>query len=392
MPLSNEVTGINVVLVQVAKVFKERASSVDADQRQEMKKTVVPRLRDMHRIRLDLESLSALVPQPSKEATDQTQGMREEVMLNLAKHHNGVQSSISHVYDKVDQHIAKVEEMIQQQGHQLQIQQTMQIGPYLRPRLAGRRLPSSDSAYRLNALQPSRSEGVRIRLNHYNSSQLTWPAARRSDHGVALPLGAGADPNLMDVQFTSAVSYAAERDHTVCVRLLLDDPDPPIPEGRPTTKSSSSCWTDGSSTANAPRLKGTHLLQIAAMYADIETIQILKSTDHFALSYDRSYIAADFTTLLHKRWDANEKLVTAFEELIRLIDRQPPDDEVDRLASSARSNKRTLNKRVNRLNLIESGLLECTHGSSEDATLASDVHDKDDDSSEQSFDDAPDKP
>ncbi|KAL8984536.1 MAG: hypothetical protein Q9205_001524 [Flavoplaca limonia] len=101
-PLSNEVTGINVVLVQVAKVFKERASSVDADQRQEMKKPVVPRLRDMHRIRLDLESLSALVPQPSKEATDQTQGMREEVMVNLAQHHNGVQSSISHFYDKVD--------------------------------------------------------------------------------------------------------------------------------------------------------------------------------------------------------------------------------------------------------------------------------------------------
>ncbi|KAL9007289.1 MAG: hypothetical protein Q9180_009716, partial [Flavoplaca navasiana] len=63
------------------------------------------------------------------------------------------------------------------------------------------------------------------------------------------------------------------------------------------------------------------------MYADMETIQILKSTDHFALNYDRSYVAADFATLLHKRWDANEKLVTAFEELIQLIDRQPPDDE-----------------------------------------------------------------
>ena len=124
----------------------------------------------MHRIRLDLESLSAVVPQLTKEATHQTQGMREEVMLNLAQHHNGVQSSISHVYDKVDQRIAKVEEMIQQQGHQLQIQQTMQIGPYLRPRPAGRRRPSSDSASRLNALQPSRSKGVRIRLNQYTSS------------------------------------------------------------------------------------------------------------------------------------------------------------------------------------------------------------------------------
>ncbi len=126
----------------------------------------------MHRIRLDLESLSALVPQPSKEATDQTQGMREEVTVNLVQHHNGVQSSIRHVYDKVDLRIVKVEGMIQKQGHQLQIQQTMQIGPYLRPRLAGRRLPSFDFASRLNALQPSRSECVRIRLNQYNSSSL----------------------------------------------------------------------------------------------------------------------------------------------------------------------------------------------------------------------------
>ncbi|KAL9610849.1 MAG: hypothetical protein Q9204_009056 [Flavoplaca sp. TL-2023a] len=127
------------------------------------------------------------------------------------------------------------------------------------------------------------------------------------------------------------------------------------------------------------------------MYADIETIQILKSTDHFALSYDRSYIGADFATLLHKRWDANEKLLATFEEFIRLIERQPPDDEVDLLASSTRSDERTLNERLDHFNLMESGLLECTHGSSEDATLNSDVHDEDD-SSEQSFGYAPDEP
>lgn len=302
-------------------------------------------------------------------------------------------------------------------------------------------------------------------------SPLIWAAARGSDHNVALLLGAGADPNLMDVQFTSAVSYAAERDHTVCVRLLLEagaDPDPPLPEGvrvgsglncaarnatdplvikllldfgaeveasgvenitplihaaqkdkanfatllleyganinATTTLGQTPLTTAITHNSHkvlqllldrwfeyseCPRLKGTHLLQIAAMYADMETIQILKSTDHFALSYDRSYIAADFATLLHKRWDANEKLVTAFEELIRLIDRQP-NDEVNRLASLARFDDKAPNERVNRLNLMESGLLECTHGSFDDATLTSDVHDEDD-SSEQSFDDAPDK-
>ncbi|KAI4254937.1 MAG: hypothetical protein L6R42_006985 [Xanthoria sp. 1 TBL-2021] len=193
--LSNEVTDINVVLIQVAKVFEERASSIDAT-------TVVPRLlvraeaklqqlhrtlqsliaacdrtkltvlqayawrkeqpqlralqedintikcnlnvalgasnsRDMLRIRLDLESLSAVVPQLSKEATDQSQGMREEVMVNLAHHHDGLRTSINQVYDKVDQRIAKVEDMIKKQGDQLQSDQSTQIGPPLAPRAFG---------------------------------------------------------------------------------------------------------------------------------------------------------------------------------------------------------------------------------------------------------------
>ena len=61
---------------------------------------------------------------------------------------------------------------------------------------------------------------------------LVWAAARGDAHNVALLLGAGADPNAMDIQYTIAVSYAAERDHAVCVRLLLEagaDTDPPLP-------------------------------------------------------------------------------------------------------------------------------------------------------------------
>ena len=124
----------------------------------------------MLRIRLDLESLSAVLPQLSQAATDQSQGMREEVMVNLVQHHDGLQTSIDQVYDKVDRRIAQVEDMIKKQGNQLQSDQSTQIGPYLRPILAERRRRSSESASRLNALQPSRSEGVRIRLNQYASS------------------------------------------------------------------------------------------------------------------------------------------------------------------------------------------------------------------------------
>ncbi|KAL8902251.1 MAG: hypothetical protein Q9207_004818 [Kuettlingeria erythrocarpa] len=634
---------------------------------------------------------------------DQTQGMREDVMLNLAQHNAGLQTSINHVYDIVDQRIAKEEDMIKKQGDRLQSEQSAQIGPYLRPILAERRRRSSDSAARLNALQPSRSEGVRKRLNQYASncssncrcachiskrsstptvvdcilgqmfvgyagipllnekcdvtecdksqipyvnmeywfplglfwsqivrlqlgyqshlgpqvslsmlrrvpdsapcvkfavdgsidglkdlfkrglaspkdvsstrgysilrwalyakqyqtckflvnagadpdyrpiskydnspknkafdfilqgglssqivemlscltegsdfieeqnytqthrtvlglsmmsleeelilhpehidavdalgrSPLIWAAARGHVHNVALLLGAGANPNLLDVQFTSAVSYAAERDHTVCIRLLLEagaDPDPPLPEGikvgsglncaarnatdplvmkllldfgadveasgvenitplihaaqkdkasfaillleyganinATTTLGQTSLTTAITHNSHkvlqllldrwfeyteCPRLKGTHLLQIAAMYADIETIEILKSTDHFELTYDRSYIAADFATLLHKRWDFSEKLSTAFGELIQLIGRQP-DEEVNS-SSSTRSNWAP-NERMGQPNLMESGLLLGTHRSVQHTKS---YIDDEEDSSEQSFDDA----
>ncbi|KAI4207715.1 MAG: hypothetical protein LQ349_009821 [Xanthoria aureola] len=119
------------------------------------------------------------------------------------------------------------------------------------------------------------------------------------------------------------------------------------------------------------------------MYADIETIGILKSTDHFALNYDRSYIAADFATLLHKRWDASEKLLAAFEELIQLIDQQP--DAAGNSPSSTRPAPRAPHERMSEPNLMESGLLHCIHRSVQD--VGSDTHDEED-SSEQSFDDA----
>ncbi len=63
---------------------------------------------------------------------------------------------------------------------------------------------------------------------------LIWAAARGNEHFVTFLLSAGANPNTLDKQWTGAVSYAAERDHTVCVRLLLEagaEPDPLLPGG-----------------------------------------------------------------------------------------------------------------------------------------------------------------
>ncbi|GKU22961.1 unnamed protein product [Fusarium langsethiae] len=63
---------------------------------------------------------------------------------------------------------------------------------------------------------------------------LLWAAARGDDEAVTTLLHFNADPNVMDCQHAGPVSYAADRNHTVCARVLLAagaDPDPIIPGG-----------------------------------------------------------------------------------------------------------------------------------------------------------------
>ena len=278
---------------------------------------------------------------------------------------------------------------------------------------------------------------------------LVWAAARGDEHAVALLLGAGADPNMLDTQWTGAVSYAAEQDHTVCVRLLLEagaNPDPPLPDGakvgsplncaaRNATNplilktlldfgadveasgvegitclihaaridnasfamllleyganinASSTAGQTALTTAIAynshnvlrllldrwfeysecPRLKGPHLLQIAALYADIQTIAILTTTNHFMLKYDRGYLFGDFATRLRQRADVTEKLISAFEDLLGIIDKEP---EIRGKSAESR---------------MESGLLSSPYSGSEKA--GSDASSEQNES-EQQFDDA----
>ena len=124
-------------------------------------------------------------------------------------------------------------------------------------------------------------------------------AARRDNASFAtLLLEYGANINATSAAgqtpLTTAVTYNS---HNV-LRLLLDR------------------WFEYS---ECPRLTGPHLLQIVALYADIETITILTKTDHFRLKYDSSYALGDFATLLSERPDATEKLILAFEELTGVI-------------------------------------------------------------------------
>jgi len=51
---------------------------------------------------------------------------------------------------------------------------------------------------------------------------LLWAAARGDHHAVQTFLDHNADPNVMDMYLAPPVSYAADRGHTLCVKLLLE--------------------------------------------------------------------------------------------------------------------------------------------------------------------------
>lgn len=231
---------------------------------------------------------------------------------------------------------------------------------------------------------------------------LAWAAAGNDSRAVVTLLRYGADPNIIDVQISGALSNAAAQGHTACVKLLLDagaDPDPPLPNGikkvsplNVTARNSNDallvkilldCRADAnqagvdgktalfyaaqkddamlailllkydaeintsSSTrdtplitaithnnhhvlqlflerwhenSECPRLKGLHLLNITALYADLKTIDILANTDHFHLVYDKHYALGDFRKTLCGRKDTTDKLSFAFDELLRIFE------------------------------------------------------------------------
>lgn len=233
-------------------------------------------------------------------------------------------------------------------------------------------------------------------------SPLIWASARGDERSVAILLSYNADPNLVDLQNSGPLMYAAAQNHAVCVRLLLEagaNPDPTLfglkmQRGSPLNCAAriasdplvlktlldfradiESCGAEGrtsllhaarsdniefavllleyganinamSTTAQTPlttaithnshnvlqllldrwreystcpRLKGPNLLQIAASYADLETIKILTCVNHFALSYDKVYTSGDFASRLRDRPGVSEELIDAFADLLSVI-------------------------------------------------------------------------
>ncbi|KAI0098059.1 ankyrin repeat-containing domain protein [Nemania sp. FL0031] len=134
-------------------------------------------------------------------------------------------------------------------------------------------------------------------------------AARNNDtHLAILLLEYGADINYISVAGeTPLTMYILHNSHNV-LRLLLE------------------CWYEYSV---CPQLKGPHLLEIAASYADFETLQILTDSYHCRRKYDKHFAIGDFKSRLTDRPDMSEKLALAFGELLSIINAVPRAVESD---------------------------------------------------------------
>ncbi|KAI0474231.1 ankyrin repeat-containing domain protein [Xylaria cf. heliscus] len=134
-------------------------------------------------------------------------------------------------------------------------------------------------------------------------------AAKNNDTQLAiLLLEYGADINYISAAGESPLTMSIIHNSHNVLRLLLER------------------WHEYSV---CPRLKGPHLLEIAASYADFETLQILADTDHFRHKYDRHFTIGDFRSRLVERPDTSEKMALAFDELLSIINAAPSPVESD---------------------------------------------------------------
>ena len=108
----------------------------------------------------------------------------------------------------------------------------------------------------------------------------------------------GADINVVSSSGQSPLTTAITHNSHEVLQLLLDR------------------WYQYS---ECPRLNGPNLLFTIATYADLKTMQILVSTDHLKLNYDRRYSTAGFVSTFEERFDRDEKLIAAFDELLHVI-------------------------------------------------------------------------
>lgn len=199
------------------------------------------------------------------------------------------------------------------QGHTVSVRLLLEAGAYPdTAKLTGVRKGSPLNCAARNSrsvvlLKSLLDFGAEVDASGTDGKTALLQAARIDNPSFAmLLLEYGADINATaaddSTPLTTAITYNS---HNV-LRLILDR------------------WHEYSS---CPRLKGPHLLQIVALYADLETINILAGTDHFRAKYDNRYTHGDFSDHLRQRPDFTEKLAVAFDELLTIINQRPVVDE-----------------------------------------------------------------
>lgn len=67
------------------------------------------------------------------------------------------------------------------------------------------------------------------------------------------------------------------------------------------------------------RLKGPHLREITALYADVETVNLLAETNRFNSKHDANHSLRDFAKGLTERIDVADELIHAFDKLLLLL-------------------------------------------------------------------------
>ncbi len=75
--------------------------------------------------------------------------------------------------------------------------------------------------------------------------------------------------------------------------------------------------------STCPRLKDPNLLEITALYADVETVKLLAETNHFKLKYDADYSLRDFAKRLTERVGVTDELIHAFDKFLLVLTRNP---------------------------------------------------------------------
>ncbi|KAK6495545.1 hypothetical protein TWF481_002594 [Arthrobotrys musiformis] len=79
-------------------------------------------------------------------------------------------------------------------------------------------------------------------------------------------------------------------------------------------------WSEYS---RCPRLQAPHLLEMAALYADVKTLNILAESDHLRQQYDQGYVHSDFIDRLMERIDVSDELILSFKNLAGIISYNP---------------------------------------------------------------------